>query len=98
MLVYALIGVALLLWLSVESGFIAPPMAATLIQIRSGIVRLERGSVSASVLEDIASILRESAVSEGYIAITSGNRVTFSRLIPAEIHQRLRNVLLNRLR
>jgi hypothetical protein len=83
---------------AVEAGFIPPLTTNTLIQIRSGAVRVEKGQLSARTLQHVTEILRESGVREGYIAITSARRVFFSRMIPSEIHQQLRNVLLNPMR
>ncbi len=40
-------------------------------------------------------ILQEGGVKTGFIAIMANSRVKFSRTIPARLHQRLRNVLLN---
>jgi hypothetical protein len=45
--------------------------------------------------EHLTEILSDAQVSRGFIAITPANRIVFSRNIPAAVHQRLRNVLLN---
>jgi hypothetical protein len=73
-----------------------PPFdAAMLIRVRSGQLHLARGSLQSHAREHVADILREAGISRGFIAVTSANRVVFSRTIPGHLHQRLRNVLLN---
>jgi hypothetical protein len=84
-----------LAFLAVWLGFVPPPHASTLIRIRDGAVQVRRGRVQSQAREHIAEILSDAGVSNGYIAITPGNSAAFSRRIPAQIHQRLRNVLLN---
>ena len=96
--ILVLVAVALLVLALVQLGYLPPPTATTLIQIRGGSVTVARGQVSASTVDHIRSILREEGVASGYIAVTSSQRVFFSHLIPESIHQRLRNVLLNRFR
>ena len=76
-------------------GFVPPPHASTLLHVRTGAVRTTRGSLSPHAREHVTEILSEARVSRGFIAVTPGNRVVFSRHIPAAVHQRLRNVLLN---
>ena len=76
-------------------GFIPPPHASTLMQIRGGGIRVTRGTIKPHAREHVTEILSEVGVSRGFIAVTAGNRVYFSRRIPATVHQRLRNVLLN---
>ena len=76
-------------------GFVPRPGASTLIHIRNGALRVKRGQLRGHSREHVAEILRDSKVATGFIAITHENRVRFSRQIPAALHQRLRNVLLN---
>jgi hypothetical protein len=76
-------------------GFVPPPNASTLLQIRAGAVRTSRGRLKPHAREHVTEILTEASVSRGFIAITPGNRVVFSRTIPNAVHQRLGNVLLN---
>jgi hypothetical protein len=87
-----LVGLA---FLAVWQGFLPPPHATTLIRIRDGMVQVRRGKVRPETKEHIADIMRDVGVADGYIAITPGNWVAFSRRIPPAIHQRLRNVVLN---
>jgi hypothetical protein len=90
-----IICVVLAILLPILLGFVPPPHANILVRIKAGSLQVKRGSVRAHAREHIEEILREAAVSSGFIAVTPGNRVTFSRQIPQAIHQRLRNVLLN---
>jgi len=83
--------VAASIWL----GFLPPPHATTLIRISGGQLHATKGGLKANTKQDVSEILRDAGVSHGFIAITRHNRVTFSRRIPATVHQRLRNVLLN---
>jgi hypothetical protein len=84
-----------LMVLAVWQGFVPPPHASTLIRIRDGVIHVRRGQVRADAREHLTDILRDVGVSQGFIAITPGNWVSFSRSIPPIVHQRLRNVLLN---
>lgn len=91
------IGSALVIlgFLALGAGLLPPPRAATLIRVRSGKPRVIRGPMRPDATEQVGAILRGAGVSRGFIAITSQNRVAFSRTIPARVHQRLRNVILN---
>jgi len=71
------------------------PAAATLLTVRGGDIHIKRGKLKPQAMQFVTDILAEAGVTKGFIAINSGNRVTFSRHIPPTIHQRLRNVLLN---
>ena len=82
-------------FLAVTSGFIPPPHAKTLIRIQHGQLKVTRGKVRAQPREFVSDMLQQAGVQGGYIAITPGKHVAFSRKIPRSLHQRLRNVLLN---
>ena len=90
-----IVCMALLAFAAVWFGFVPPPHASTLLHIRAGAVRVTRGSLRPYARQHVTEVLSEAGVSSGFIAITPGNRVAFSRQIPTAIHQRLRNVLLN---
>jgi hypothetical protein len=95
MWILIIIGLAGAAAASIWLGFVPPPHAATLIHIRSGGLQVKRGRLQAHAREHVSEILQDAGVSRGFIAITSQNRVAFSRHIPSTVHQRLRNVLLN---
>lgn len=86
---------AILAVAAVWFGFIPPPNTSALLRVQRGAVRVSRGQLQPHARQDVADILSEAGVSKGFIAVTHGNRVRFSRHIPAAVHQRLRNVLLN---
>jgi len=88
-------AVVLACFLAVWLGFVPPPHAATLIRLRNGQLHVGKGQLRSETREHVADILRDAGVSQGFIAITPQNGVAFSRRIPARVHQRLRNVLLN---
>jgi hypothetical protein len=90
-IVVLLLAAFSLVWL----GFVPPPNTSTLIRIRDGSLQVSRGNLRPHVKEHVSDILRDAKVTKGFIAITSSNRLMFSRRIPARVHQRLRNVILN---
>ena len=79
---------------AVSLRYLPPPDANTILHIRHGSIIVSRGHVRAQACEDVTEVLR-GGVTKGFIAITGEKRVVFSRQIPAELHQQLRNVLLN---
>src|SRR5688500_16626079 len=93
-----LVGVITAWLIAMQLGVIPPLTAHTLIEVRKGAVRVRRGQLSARTVQYVTDILGEHGVVEGYVAILHGRRVAFSRMIPPEIHQQLRNVLLNSMR
>src|ERR1044072_4344067 len=93
-----LIAIVMLIFAATELGFIPPLNAKIVVRIRDGSLVFEKGRLPGNASEHVESILRGAGVREGYLAITSGQRVYFSRQIPHEVHQRLRNVLLNQWR
>jgi hypothetical protein len=76
-------------------GFVPPPHAKTILRIGLDGICATRGSLRPHAREHLTEILSEARVSKGFIAVTSADRVVFSRNIPTAVHQRLRNVLLN---
>jgi hypothetical protein len=91
---FGILAVALALSL-VRLGMIPPPSARLLIQIRNHALDVRRGALRAYARDSLAEILREGAVSRGFIAVTAANKVYFSRSIAPAFHQRIRNVILN---
>lgn len=87
--------IAFLWFLAVSLGYLPPPHTKTLIKICNGQVRVTRGQLKAQPYEFVSEIVKQTAVTHGFIAITYYNRAAFSRTIPRSARQRLRNVLLN---
>jgi hypothetical protein len=81
--------------LAVLLDFIPPPHAKILIKIHEGQFKVTRGQLRAQPREFISDMLQEAGIARGHIAVTYYNRAAFSRNIPGNIRQRLRNVLLN---
>ena len=76
-------------------GFIPPPRARILIRIHNNHLHITRGQLRAQPREFVTEILQQANVRKGFVAITASKRASFSRNIPRDIQQRLRNVLLN---
>jgi len=92
LIVIALAGV----WfLAMQLGCVAPPNAKILIKIHNNHPHVTRGQLRAQSREFVTDILQQANVAKGFIAITHSKRAAFSRNIPRDIRQRLRNVLLN---
>jgi hypothetical protein len=93
---FGVIGGLVLIWLlAVCFGLLPPPHASTLIRIRGGVLQIRKGQLILHARGRVGDLLREASVADGFIAVTPGNRVAFSRNIPAAIRQQLRNVILN---
>lgn len=88
-LVLALLG-------AIEFRFFPPPWASVILTIRQGTVRLKKGRLPQQLQERVSEILAEEKISHGFVAVTSRQRILFSRRIPAATQQRVRNVLVNR--
>jgi len=87
-----LVGIA---WGAIQYAFFPPFNAETLIKIRAGVPIVSKGHLLPHVKTSLAEVLGESRISKGFVAIVPGPRVRFSRSIPAQLHQRLRNIILN---
>lgn len=77
-------------------GFVPPLQAVVLLTIRDGQVRVRKGRLPAAAAEHVAEILVSERISRGWIAILANRRVACSRGFPADVQQRIRNVLINR--
>jgi hypothetical protein len=95
MWIIVVVALALLAFLAVWLGFVPPPHSVTLIRFENGDLYLRKGQLRNYAREQIIEMLNEAKVPRGFIAVTPGDSVMFSRGIPARLHQRLRNVLLN---
>src|SRR5687767_4072459 len=93
-----LIAIVMLIFAAIELGVIPPFNAKILVRVREGVLVFEKGRLPANAAEHVEAILRGARVRDGFIAMTAGHRVYFSRQIPRDVHQRLRNVLLNQWR
>jgi hypothetical protein len=74
---------------------VPPPNANIIVRIRGGDVHVARGKLRPHARQHVQDILAEAEVSSGFISVSPGKRVVFSRHIPVSLHQSLRNVLLN---
>ena len=63
--------------------------------IRKGKVSLVKGRLSGSTTQQVQGILSDAGVTSGTIHSNGARRFHFSRDIPGELHQRLRNVLVS---
>ena len=71
-----------------------PPLFG--IRIRAGVTEVSKGPLPAGLLPDLADVVREFGIVEGYVdAVAQAGRVVvrFSRGVPAASHQRFRNVV-----
>lgn len=98
MIVVILVAIVALVLGAVELGLIPPLHATVIARMRDGWLVVEKGQLRGNASQHIEAILREARVTNGFVALASGRRVYFSRQIPPDIHQRLRNVLLNHFR
>ena len=89
------IAVAAAWFFAILLGFVPPPNTKVLIKIRNAQLHVARGQLRVQPREFITDILQQAKIPNGFVAITHYNRVAFSRNIPNDIRQRLRNVLLN---
>jgi hypothetical protein len=89
------IALAILWYFAMTLGLIAPANTKTLVKIHDGSLHITRGQLRAQSREFVAEILQQANITNGFIAITHSKRAAFSRNIPRDIQQRLRNVLLN---
>lgn len=96
--IVVLIAIVVLIFAAIEFGFIPPINAKVLVRMRGGSLVFEKGRLQGNAAEHVEAILRGAGVRDGFVAITAGHRVYFSTQIPRDVHQRLRNVLLNQLR
>lgn len=65
------------------------------VRIRHGVPRLAKGKVTAAFLQELQSLCAESHVTHGWVGgVRHGKqvRLTFSRDIPGQCQQRLRNL------
>ena len=68
-------------------------LSVTAISFSNGRCDVLRGKAGRSVLSDLADVLVAAGVSRGEMWTGGDGRVRFSPEIPPELHQRLRNIL-----
>lgn len=68
-------------------------LSVTAIAFSNGRCEVLRGKMAGPILSDLADVLVASGVSRGEMWIRGDGRVRFSPEIPPELHQRLRNIL-----
>jgi len=73
--------------------FISRLFSKSAIQIRGGTAHWAKGQLMNRLLKDISFLTAEAEIAEGEIWIDQTGKVTFSKEIPTEIHQRIRNVI-----
>jgi hypothetical protein len=73
--------------------FLSRLLSTTAISFKTGRCVAVRGKVPGAILVDLAECLEEAGIETGEIWLAGNGRVSFSKQIPAEIHQRLRNIL-----
>lgn len=67
--------------------------AAVVIRHREGKAMIEEGRLSPDERQQLQDIVRESPIAVGEILIARSGKISFSRRIPTELHQPIRNVL-----
>jgi hypothetical protein len=73
--------------------FLSRLFSTTAISFEKGRCVAVKGKLPGSLLRDLADCLEEAGIARGEIWLAGNGRVSFSREIPGEIHQRLRNTL-----
>lgn len=68
-------------------------LSVTAISFGSGRCEVLKGNVGRSILSDLSGELTTAGVTRGEMWIQGDGRIRFSNEIPAELHQRLRNIL-----
>ncbi len=72
-----------------------PSEATTVIRTYRGELTVTRGHLQPLAKEQIVDLLHDAHASGGFIAVVPKGRVVFSRRIPKNIRQQLRNILLS---
>jgi Protein of unknown function (DUF3634) len=84
--------------LAAGAWFVLAPQFAFRVRISHGSLRLTRGKLTHSFLEELTPICREWDIKRGWIGgVRSGKRLTlvFSRSVPRGCRQQIRNLLTN---
>jgi len=92
---FYLLVIGCIAWAIISLGILPSPFSRTLVRVRNGEIRIERGDLNARAKQHIADVIREFRVKQGFITVSQGRGVTFSLSIPEAPRQTLRNILLN---
>jgi len=95
LLVRAVLLVVVVWSLLVTFGLAPSPLSRTTIRIRNGQIRVDGAELSPRAKEYVADVVRDAMLFKGFITLSAGRRVGFSREVPESMRQRLRNILLN---
>lgn len=95
MFLILLIVLGVAAWAVTSFGLLPSPFSQTLLRIRDGSVRVEKGELKARAREHVADVVREAGLKSGFVAISRTRKVTFSSGFPESLRQTLRNILLN---
>lgn len=69
-------------------------LSVSAISVADGRCGLRKGKLERRMLSDLSDELARSKVTRGEIWINGDGRIRFSDEIPPELHQRLRNILM----
>lgn len=97
MLLYILIGVAVVIFVIVTWEFVPPPWAVVVVWIRGGEVDVSKGLITAATKAQLQEIVAEENLTRGWIAMRRDSRLRFSRNLLPAVRQRIRNAIVNRL-
>ena len=67
----------------------------TVLIIEDGSFRAAKGKLPNKTLQALSTLIAEHSISRGRLTIDGSGRVHFSKEIPTDAHQRIRNVLFN---
>jgi hypothetical protein len=77
-------------------NFLSRILSQHVIKIHDGRASCTKGKMLGTRLAEISSLAAQHSISKGEIWIDSQGKIHFSRHIPAELHQRLRNMIASR--
>jgi hypothetical protein len=93
-LIFLAVLVVLAAFAAVEAGLLPSPFARVKLIVNDKGVVVAKGSIGTNAKQLIADIVRTNGVVAGFVTVSSGGKVRFSRDIPHRIRQQLRNVIL----
>lgn len=75
--------------------FFSRLLSAQAFAIAQGKATSRKGKYSSKLLSELSTLSETHGISSGEIWVSGDNRVTFSEEIPANLHQRFRNIISN---